>query len=140
VRRNPPLAGPAPGSVAAAHAEVELLRVWKRNQADLFARFDANGDGRIDAAEWESARLAARAAVAADAAQAAERSRQEAAAAPDAHITHELRRPDDGRPLLVTSEHEEKLTKRVKRRSRAGLAMFIGGTLYILFALSRCMT
>jgi len=140
VRRNPPLAGPAPGSVAAAHAEVELLRVWKRNQADLLARFDANGDGRIDAAEWENARLAARAAAATDAAQAAERSRREAAAAPDAHITHELRRPDDGRPLLVTSEHEEKLTRRVKRRSRIGLAMFIGGTLYILFALSRCVS
>lgn len=139
-RRSPPLAGPAPGSVAAAHAEVELLRVWKRDQAQLIQRFDANGDGRIDAAEWERARLAAREAVARDAAAAAESSRKEAAAAPDAHITHELRRPVDGRPLLVTSEHEEKLMKRVKRRSRAGLAMFIGGTLYILFALSRCMT
>lgn len=138
-RRSPPLAGPAPGSVAAAHAEVELLRVWKRNQAALLARFDADSDGRIDAAEWERARLTAREAVARDAAEAAERSRKELAAAPDAHITHELRRPGDGRPLLVASEHEEKLTKRVKRRSRIGLAMFIGGTLYILFALSRCV-
>ena len=138
-RRSPPLAGPAPGSIAYAHAEVELLRVWKRDQADLHKRFDTNNDGRIDAAEWERARLAAREAVAADAAEAADRSRQAAAAAPDAHITHELRRPEDGRPLLVTSEHEEKLTKRVKRRSRIGLAMFVGGTLYILFALSRCV-
>lgn len=137
-RRSPPLAGPVPGSVAAAHAEVELLRVWKRDQASLLERFDADSDGRIDAAEWERARLAAREAVAKDAADAAQHSRQEAAAAPDAHITHELHRPDDGRPLLVTSEREEKLTKRVKRRSRLGLTMFVGGSLYILFALSRC--
>jgi hypothetical protein len=36
-----------------------LLRGWKSDQAALLARFDQNHDGKIDAAEWEAARLAA---------------------------------------------------------------------------------
>jgi len=41
-----------------------LLSEWKRNQPDLIARFDTNGDGKIDLVEWERAREAARAQVA----------------------------------------------------------------------------
>ncbi|MBX3693996.1 MAG: hypothetical protein KF790_02355 [Steroidobacteraceae bacterium] len=137
-RRSPPLAGLAHGSVAAEHAVIELLRVWKRDQAKLHERFDANRDGHIDAAEWECARLAARAAVREQAETAAAQSRAEAAAAPDAHITHTLRQPDDGRPLLVSSRSEEQVARRVRRRSWLGLAMFAGGAVYILFALTRC--
>jgi len=40
-------------------ATQEKLRAWKQDQAGLLARFDANHDGRIDAAEWEAARTAA---------------------------------------------------------------------------------
>ena len=36
-----------------------LLRSWKDDQTELLARFDADGDGRIDMAEWETARQAA---------------------------------------------------------------------------------
>ncbi len=136
-RRNPPLAGPMPGSIAADHAGIELLRVWKRDQAKLLARFDENRDGRVDAAEWERARRAAQDAVAADAAAEAQRSRAAAATAPDAHISHRLSRPDDGRPLLIASRPESELLRRMKWRSRLGLLMFIGGTLYILYALTR---
>lgn len=136
-RRSPPLAGPIPGSIAAAHAGLELLRVWKRDQAKLLERFDANRDGRVDAAEWERARRAAHDSVAADAAADARRSRAAAAAAPDAHISHQLRHPDDGRPLLIASRPESEGLRRVKWRSRLGLLMFAGGTLYILFALAR---
>lgn len=35
------------------------LRDWKRDRATLLARFDADGDGHIDAAEWSAARDAA---------------------------------------------------------------------------------
>jgi hypothetical protein len=37
----------------------EKLRLWKQDQASLLARFDADHDGRIDAAEWERVRSAA---------------------------------------------------------------------------------
>lgn len=136
-RRSPLRAGPAPGSVAAEHAEIELLRVWKRDQSKLLARFDGNGDGRIDAAEWERARQAARAGVAAQIAADGDRARAAAAAAPDAFIGYELRRPADDRPLLVSSRPEAEVLRKVKRRSWIGLAMFAGGTLYVLFALTR---
>jgi hypothetical protein len=113
-------------SAMPAGAETGLLRVWKRDQARLLERFDDNRDGRIDAAEWERARHAALAHAAAD-----------AAAAPDAHIGYRLRRPDDDRPLLVSSRSEAEVARRVRWRSRLGLAMFVGGTLYILFALQQ---
>jgi E3 Ubiquitin ligase len=40
-------------------AAAALLRQWKSDQTALLARFDQNHDGKIDAAEWEAARLAA---------------------------------------------------------------------------------
>ncbi|GAC1458165.1 MAG: GIDE domain-containing protein [Steroidobacteraceae bacterium] len=45
------------GDVSAAAAQ--KLREWKQDQPRLLARFDTNHDGRLDAAEWEAARLAA---------------------------------------------------------------------------------
>jgi hypothetical protein len=39
----------------------EILLQWKRDQSTLLRRFDRNHDGQIDADEWESARVAARA-------------------------------------------------------------------------------
>lgn len=118
-RREPALEG----------AQVELLRVWKRDQTKLLERFDGNLDGHIDAAEWERARRAALEHAAAD-----------AAAAPDAHIRYQLRRPGDDRPLLVSNRTEVEVSRRVTWRSRLGLAMFVGGTLYVLFALQRYLT
>ncbi len=35
------------------------LREWKQDQRTLLARFDSDGDGRIDAAEWDKARATA---------------------------------------------------------------------------------
>jgi hypothetical protein len=40
-------------------AVAEKLKQWKQDQQGLLARFDANHDGRIDAAEWEAVRAAA---------------------------------------------------------------------------------
>lgn len=45
------------GDVNAATAR--KLQEWKQDQQALLARFDANHDGRLDAAEWEAARRAA---------------------------------------------------------------------------------
>jgi E3 Ubiquitin ligase len=40
-------------------AAASLLRQWKSDQPALLARFDQNHNGKIDAAEWETARRAA---------------------------------------------------------------------------------
>jgi hypothetical protein len=45
------------GDVNAATAR--KLQEWKQDQPTLLARFDADHDGRLDAAEWEAARRAA---------------------------------------------------------------------------------
>jgi hypothetical protein len=45
------------GDVSAATAA--KLHEWKQDQQALLARFDADHDGRLDAAEWEAARQAA---------------------------------------------------------------------------------
>ena len=44
----------------------ERLREWKRDQASILRRFDENGDGQIDAEEWEKARAEAEREVAAE--------------------------------------------------------------------------
>jgi E3 Ubiquitin ligase len=40
-------------------AAASLLREWKSDQPGLLSRFDQNHDGKIDAGEWDAARLAA---------------------------------------------------------------------------------
>lgn len=126
-----------PGDAPFEQAQAALLRVWKRDQARLLGRFDADGNGRIDAAEWERARLAARDAVSDHLAREAAGARDAAAAAPGADIAFRLRRPDDDRPLIVSSRPEADVLRKVQRRSWIGLAMFVAGTLYVLYALGR---
>jgi hypothetical protein len=40
-------------------ATAAKLHEWKQDQRSLLARFDVNHDGKLDAAEWEAARLVA---------------------------------------------------------------------------------
>lgn len=78
--------------------EGELLAEWKRDQAALYARFDLDGDGEISQKEWSLARLAARREVAR---QHAEMRNQPA--------RHELAKPADGRPYLLSNKPQHKL-------------------------------
>ncbi len=92
-----------------------LLADWKRNPQKM-REFDANGDGRIDLEEWEAARKAAQEQVLLER---AERSKSEGA-------YHVLRRPRDGRhPYLLSTEPEERLTRRYRLQSTGGLALFL---------------
>jgi hypothetical protein len=120
----------------------ELLRSWKTNRADLIARFDADGNGRVDWREWEKAQAEARAI--------AEKRVGEArvpgpgapqipdarvSAAGSASIEFKLERPDDGRPMLVANTTEQKMGRRTLGRSIVGLALFVGGALYVASAI-----
>ena len=67
----------------------ELLREWKSDPASLHQRFDANNDGKIDPAEWEAARAAAR--------KAAEESLEGQTA------LRVLSKPRDGKPFIAAS-------------------------------------
>lgn len=81
-----------------------LLGEWKRDQTDLRRRFDANGDGEIDSAEWEIARTTARAEVA----QRNTKSRPLTADTMGAT-------GNSDRPYILSALNEEKLLTRVNR-------------------------
>lgn len=105
----------APGSV---DAEVgALLRKWKLDQAGLLARFDRNGDGQIDAGEWDQARMAALQEVIAQQAQ--------RPATPDSHVL--ARSPSDRQPFLLSALPQAALVRRYRRRSFAALIGTFGG-------------
>jgi hypothetical protein len=96
-----------------ADAQRELahkLGEWKRSPDHLLARFDRDGDRKLDAAEWEAARAAAKAEVAAELA--------ERALAPGVNL---LKRARDGRPFLLSTIPQPDLVARCRWQARGGL-------------------
>lgn len=103
-----------PPSAGDTNEEVrQLLIEWKRNQAALLQRFDANRDGRIDQQEWDAARAEARREVLA----------QEAAALARPPVNL-LSRPADGRPFILSTAAQHKLESRLRRWAAGGLLLF----------------
>jgi len=101
-----PASGPVGGETAA------LLRRWKSDPAGLVRRWDGNGDGRIDADEWERAREAARRHVLRD------RARRSAAPA-----RNRVRRPDaaTGLPYILAARPQQVLGRRYRLRAAGSL-------------------
>ncbi|HEX7030343.1 MAG TPA: GIDE domain-containing protein [Gammaproteobacteria bacterium] len=96
-----------------ARETAELLATWKRDQAGLLARFDADDSGGIDMAEWERARHAAEEEI-------SQRVR-ELALDPGIHL---MSRPPDGRPFILSVLPETELTKRFRMFAIGGLLLF----------------
>lgn len=94
-----------------------LLNDWKADQATLLQRFDYDGNGTLDASEWEAARQAA--------AHIVTRQHRELAAAP---ATHHLRHPGDGRPFLLSWRTPAALANRLRLLawSHAAVAVLAG--------------
>jgi hypothetical protein len=99
----------------------ELLAEWKRDQAELLRRFDANQDGVIDLTEWETVRRAALEAV--------RQKHIEQAVHPDLNV---LSRPPDRRPYLLSALPQSVLIRRKRWRSAAGIVLGSGGFLVLL--------
>jgi len=94
-------------------AIAERLREWKRDQTGLLARFDADGDGRIDVKEWEAARAAAAREVAAE--------QDHGGAPPPVDV---LARPRDRRrPFIIAAGSEQALLARYRLAIGALLAL-----------------
>lgn len=101
-----------PGRAEAVRA---LLAAWKRDQGRLLARFDANRDGLVDAAEWERARAAA------EHETATELRRQ--LAEPAVLL---MSRPNAaGRPYLLSSLPPRRLARRCKLIAATSFAVFL---------------
>ncbi len=103
----------ATGGLADGGLESEiasLLHDWKADPATLLRRFDRDGDGQLDAQEWEQARAAARAQVLEGRAQ--------------TPLVKEMARPRDGRPYLLAARSPEALARRYRWQASACLAGF----------------
>ena len=101
-----------------------LLTEWKRDSAGLLARFDLDRNGRIDPGEWELALLAAKREVA--------RQHGEIRLRDGVHL---LRKPQDGRLLLISNLPEESLARKYVRWGWFHLLTLVsagGGAVYLL--------
>lgn len=89
------------GDLAAATAA--RLHEWKQDQHSLLARFDADHDGRLSAAEWEAAR------------QAAARECETQKLQSNIERVSVISEPADGRPFLISTAGPERMEKREQR-------------------------
>lgn len=96
-----------------ARETAALLSTWKRDQAGLLQRFDADGSGSIDMAEWEKARRLAEDKVSEHV--------RELALDPGIHL---MSRPPDGRPFILSVLPETALTRRFRMFAIGGLLAF----------------
>ncbi len=103
----------------------ELLAVWKKDPVDLRRRFDLDGNGDISEQEWQLARQAARREV----------EKQHQAARRQAAVNM-LRRPDDGRPFLISNLPPESLARRYGLWAFGHLLVFLAALTALPFALS----
>jgi hypothetical protein len=90
------------------------LRSWKQDQRSLLARFDADGDGRIDAAEWDKAREVATA-----------ESKATVASAPITRMTV-IEQPTNGEAFIIAPMDGEHLVRRERIRAASFFAVGIG--------------
>jgi hypothetical protein len=105
-----------------------LLSEWKRDRAALNARFDVNGDGTVDLAEWDVARETAQ--------REALANRARESALPPLHV---LSRPDGSRPFVLSTRDPGTVARRwlawtLVHSTVALIGIFHGGRL--LFGLS----
>jgi hypothetical protein len=123
----------------------DLLRSWKTNRQALIARFDADGSGHVDWHEWEKAQAEARAIAETRVGEIKVPGSEKAKTADakpskgDATIEFKLQCPDDGRPMLVANSTEQAISRRARGRSILGLALFVGGALYVASTIGSCV-
>lgn len=101
-----------------------LLAYWKRDRGGLLQRFDADGNGVIDMAEWENARRSASMEVDAQ--------RRKQALSPQLHV---ISLPPDGRPFILSVLPETHLARRFRAFAVAGLLMLLSAGALAVFAL-----
>ncbi|AYF90281.1 hypothetical protein D6Z43_25260 [Pseudomonas sp. DY-1] len=105
-------------------AQGAVIREWKGDFTGLLQRFDSNGDGQLDEAEWSRVRLAA-------SLEAEDRHRQTSAAP----AVNQMRRPVESHPFLLSSHGEDVLARQFRWQALLGAVLCVGGavaTVYLL--------
>jgi hypothetical protein len=87
-----------------------LLHLWKDDQATLLKRFDRDGDGTLNASEWDQAREAARSQVLSQRAQ--------------MPTVKQMTKPRDGRTYLIAASDPAHVAQRYRWQAAAGLGCF----------------
>lgn len=92
----------------------QLIRRWKQEPNALRRRFDADGDGIISPAEWDTALR-----------QAEQEVLMNWHTAPRDAELNLMRKPADGRPFLLSTVPEQVLKRRYRRRAWLSAALFL---------------
>ncbi|HEY5719064.1 MAG TPA: GIDE domain-containing protein [Gammaproteobacteria bacterium] len=95
----------------------DLLRSWKRDQAEMLQRFDANGDGEIDLQEWDAARRAAE--------QAVDGALRERQVQPALNVL--ARTGISRRPFMLSTRPQGEIARDYRIYAAACVAAFLGG-------------
>jgi len=102
------------GALDPQAALAQVLTEWKQDQPALVRRFDKDGDGRIDMAEWDAARQEAR-----------RTARDRDAERPARRNYHVLCRPNGGRLFLLAALPPGDLARRYRRRAALSFIGFV---------------
>jgi hypothetical protein len=109
-------------------ATAARLHEWKQDQKTLLARFDADHDGVLNAAEWQAARAAA-----------AKECEAQNLSAGIARISV-ISKPTDGRPFLIAPLSPEKLERRERYRAWLYFAFGLACALLCAWALTQALS
>lgn len=104
----------AAGEFDFKQAVAEKLKKWKQDQAQLLAKFDANGDGEICVEEWQQARAAAK-----------DEIQNEYAHLIDQEPINLISKPKHGLPFLLSTKPPVELAQRYLRRTIVGAVGFL---------------
>ena len=99
-------------------AQGAVIREWKGDFAGLLQRFDQDGSGQLEDAEWQRVRKAAEI-------EAEQRQRQTSLAP----IRHHLLKPGESRPFILSSKGEDELASGFRWQAAAGALVCLGGAL-----------
>lgn len=106
-------------------ATAAKLHEWKQDQQSLLARFDADHDGKLSAAEWEAARQAA-----------ARESQGETLSSAIARVSV-ISQPANGEPFLIAPLSEAGLERREKLFAGLYFALGLVGVIVCAWAIGR---
>ncbi|MDG9928308.1 MULTISPECIES: GIDE domain-containing protein [unclassified Pseudomonas] len=109
-------------------AQGEVIREWKSDFAGLLQRFDVNGDGQLDTSEWERMRQSAR----------AEAQRRHAARG-EAPVHHQLSRPGESYPFILSNSGEDELARRFYWQAAGGAIVCLIGALATAWLVSNVL-
>lgn len=101
-----------------ASAQGAVIREWKGDFSGLLQRFDQDGSGQLETAEWQQVRQAAQ--------LEAEQRHRKSGLAP---ARHQLLKPGEARPFILSSQGEDELARAFRWQALAGAMLCMAGAL-----------